>query len=367
MSGSTPPGPLSLHDLSFDQLESRLAADGVRPVHASALWRALHRDLDCDVSQRLDFVPPLRRWVARGLEGAFTLDRPIVADTITSRDGSTRKLLLRLRDGQQIETVIMGYPGRFTVCLSTQAGCAMGCVFCATGHMGFARQLRPGEMVAQVLQAQRLLRSLGQSGPRNIVLMGMGEPLHNYDAVIQALRILSDARGANIGPGRITVSTVGIVPAMMRFAEEQQPYHLAVSLHAAQDTQRSALVPVNRRWPLSELLHACRFYNTLTGRRVFFSWTLIAGQNDSPQHATELVELLRGLDAHLNLIQLNPTDGYAGCESPTLAAEKFRRIVRAAGFPCTMRQRRGIDVGAGCGQLRAEVAGVSSLNFSQES
>jgi 23S rRNA (adenine2503-C2)-methyltransferase len=230
----------------------------------------------------------------------------------------------------------------------------MGCVFCATGQMGFTRHLRPGEIVAQVLHAQRTLRARSEAGLRNLVLMGMGEPLHNYNAVMTALEIISDTRGLNIGPSRITISTVGVVPGILRLAEEQRPYHLAVSLHGATEEDRSALVPASRRWPLAELIAACRTYGAKTGRRIFFEWTLIAGQNDSPAQAAKLADLLAGLNAHVNLIPLNPTNGYAGAASATGAATEFQRTLRAAGLPATIRQRRGIDVAAGCGQLAGE-------------
>jgi 23S rRNA (adenine2503-C2)-methyltransferase len=277
----------------------------------------------------------------------------LAADTASS-DGLTRKFLLRLDDGQTIETVLMSYRARFTACVSTQAGCAMGCVFCATGQMGFTRHLRPGEIVAQVMHIQRALQARGEAGLRNLVLMGMGEPLHNYDAVMTALEIITDRRGLNLGPGRITISTVGVVPGILRLAEERRPYHLAVSLHGATEPDRSALVPISRRWPLAELIAACRTYGAQTGRRIFFEWTLIAGQNDSPAQAAQLAALLIGLDAHVNLIPLNPTDGFAGAASASAAAREFQRTLRAADIPSTIRQRRGIDVAAGCGQLRVE-------------
>jgi 23S rRNA (adenine2503-C2)-methyltransferase len=189
---------------------------------------------------------------------------------------------------------------------------------------------------------------------RNLVLMGMGEPLHNYDAVMAALEIIADRRGINIGPARITISTVGVVPGILRLADEQRPYGLAVSLHGASDEERSALVPASRWWPLAELIAACREYGQRTGRRIFFEWTLIAGQNDSQVTARRLAALLHGIDAHINLIPLNPTQNYSGVATAAEAIHAFQRLLQDAGFPATVRQRRGIDVAAGCGQLRAE-------------
>jgi 23S rRNA (adenine2503-C2)-methyltransferase len=346
---------VALLDLSFEQLEATLAADGVRPIHARALWRAVHREGHAapDLLARADFPPPLRRWLAAHLGADVSLGAPLIASQTTSTDGQTQKLLLRLGDGQEIETVVMGYPGRHTACVSTQAGCAMGCVFCATGQMGFARHLTPGEIVAQVRIAQRWLRERGEPGLRNLVLMGMGEPLHNYDATMHALAIVTDPRGVNLGPAHISVSTVGLVPGILRMAEERRPYNLAVSLHAATDEERSALLPANQRWPLAELLSACRAYTATTGRRIFFGWTLIEAKNDSTAEAGRLVQLLRGQDAHVNLIRLNQTEGYAGRTAGEAAARAFQAVLLEGGIPCTLRQRRGIDVDAGCGQLRA--------------
>ncbi len=344
----------SLHDLGFSGLVELLAADGVILHHAKSLWRALHRDGELDLASR-NFLPPLKRWVEKSVgEGKpYFLDAPEVVDEIRSSDGLTRKFLLRLRDGQTIETVLMGYEGRHTVCVSTQAGCAMGCVFCATGQMGFVRHLRPGEIVAQVLHARRVLKSIDpKKRLRNMVLMGMGEPLHNYDSVMQALESISNVGGASIGPTKISISTVGVVPSILRLAEEQRPYRLAVSLHGSNEEERSALVPASKKWPLAMLIDACRKYGEVTGKRIFFEWTLIAGKNDSPETAHRLANLLAGIDAHINLIPLNPTGGFSGTESHS--GHEFQKILIASGFPCTFRQRRGIDVAAGCGMLKAE-------------
>ena len=347
--------PRSLHDLGFSEVEDELRTAGVNPHHAKALWRAVQREGELNLASR-DFSPPLKQWVEDHVgEGkAFFLDAPEVVEETHSSDGLTRKFLLRHRDGQTTETVLMGYDGRHTACISSQAGCAMGCVFCATGQMGFVRHLRPGEIVAQVLHARRVLAATQPDRRlRNLVFMGMGEPLHNYDHVMHALGIISNVRGIGIGPAHISVSTVGVVPAILRMAEERRPYRLAVSLHGSTEEERAALVPVSRKWPLAELIDACRRYGAITGKRIFFGWTLIAGKNDSPDTARRLAKLLEGIDAHVNLIPLNPTTGFEGKAAAVEAGHEFQRILLDAGFPCTFRQRRGIDVAAGCGQLKA--------------
>jgi 23S rRNA (adenine2503-C2)-methyltransferase len=342
----------SLHDLSYTAMEEALERSGVRRCHAAALWKAMYRDRRGFAGSIGDLTPPLRHWVERavGPDGAFCLDTPTEELVTHSSDALTQKFLLRLQDGATIETVLMRYPGRNTACVSTQAGCAMGCVFCATGQAGFSRHLRPGEIVGQVQHARRCS---GDGELRNLVLMGMGEPLHNYDAVMSALEIISDTRALNIGPSRITVSTVGLVPEIRRMADEGRPYHLGISLHGANDAERAKLVPVGRRWPLTELMSACRRYIDRTGQKIFFGWTLIAGKNDSVAKAAELAALLKGLYAHVNLIPLNPTAGYP--ERPTNAdgVRRFQDVLARAGIPSTVRQRRGIDVAAGCGQLSA--------------
>jgi 23S rRNA (adenine2503-C2)-methyltransferase len=194
---------------------------------------------------------------------------------------------------------------------------------------------------------------------RNMVLMGMGEPLHNYDSILAALASISDVRGIGIGPSKIAISTVGVVPAILRLAAEAQPYRLAVSLHGSTEEERAALVPASKRWSLAMLIDACRQYGTTTGKRIFFEWTLIAGKNDSPETAHRLAELLAGIDAHINLIPLNPTGGFAGTASAT--GHQFQKILQTAGFPCTFRQRRGIDVAAGCGMLKAEKRKLAAI------
>ncbi len=340
-----------LYGLTFEQL----LETGLAPAHVRTLWRALYRERSVHVWDRGDFAPALLRWLER-CEPSEPV-RVGADGVVVSADGFTRRFLGGLGDGRTIETVLMGYPGRHTVCVSTQAGCAMGCVFCATGQQGFTRHLSVDEIVGQVVHAQRVLDAETGGRIRNLVFMGMGEPLHNYEHTMTALEILSDTRGLNIGPSRMTVSTVGVVPAIRRWIDERRPYNLAVSLHAADQAERAALVPVARRWPLDALMHECRRYCRELGRRIFFEWTLIHGRNDSVSHAEQVAALLRGINAHVNLIPLNPTKDFCGQAAPERATKDFQSALRAAGIPSTVRQRRGIDVEAGCGQLRAMVSG----------
>lgn len=353
---------ISLLGLSLEEFGKLLSEGGVRAHHAKELWGTIHRKAITNPSAA-PLSPPLARWVAANIgEGKpYFIDLPEQAEAIHSSDGLTRKYLLKLSDGQVIEAVLMEYEGRFTACVSSQAGCAMGCVFCATGQMGFVRHLSAGEIVAQVLHVRR---ALAASHPhrrlRNLVLMGMGEPLHNYDAVMKAMDIVSDTGGSSVGPSRIAISTVGYVPNILRMAEEKRPYRLAVSLHGSTEAERSALVPASKKWDLATLIAACRSYSQGTGKKIFFEWTLIAGKNDSVETAQRLAALLEGIDSHVNLIPLNPTAGYEGRSSDS--GLRFQETLRAAGVPCTFRQRRGIDVAAGCGMLKAEKMRKTAAN-----
>ncbi|ADE55533.1 23S rRNA (adenine(2503)-C(2))-methyltransferase RlmN [Coraliomargarita akajimensis] len=343
----------TLEGLRFDALEQRLAAAEVNPVHAKAVFNAVQRKLiEGDLSSVETLLPPVQRWLAAE-------DAPVrcaleqTAET-PSADGYTHKYLLKLADGAEVESVRMGFPGRFTACLSSQVGCAMGCVFCATGQMGFSRQLSAGEIVAQALHVERRLREDFGERLRNIVMMGMGEPLHNFEPLMDALDILTDTRGLNIGPARVAISTVGYVPGIRKLMQHAKRYSLAVSLHGASDEERGKLIPINKRWPLAELLETCREYSQVKKARVFFAWTLIKGVNDSDDHAQRLAALLQGMDAHVNLIPLNPTDDFSGEAPEEARVRAFQEIIQAAGLPSTVRQRRGIDVAAGCGQLKAK-------------
>ncbi|HZI13447.1 MAG TPA: 23S rRNA (adenine(2503)-C(2))-methyltransferase RlmN [Myxococcus sp.] len=342
--------PVNLYDLTRPALGQLLSGWGFGPYYSDLLWSGLYRQQ----VRTLDEVEGLRADLRDALRERARLGHLGTQHETFSSDGSTHKLLLRLDDGQTIETVLMRFKGRATVCLSTQAGCAMGCVFCATGQMGLSRHLTPGEIVAQVLHVTRVLARSGES-LRNIVLMGMGEPLHNYDNTLAAVDTLVDARGLALAPRFITLSTVGVVPGIRRLADEDRPVQLAVSLHGATDAERAALVPAGRKWPLAELMDACRYYSEKRKRRIFFEWTLISGRNDTAEHAHTLGRLLHGMDAHVNVIPLNPTVGYDGGPSRPESVRAFQDVLTSYAVPSTVRQRRGIDIDAGCGQLKAAV------------
>ncbi|MFA5057151.1 MAG: 23S rRNA (adenine(2503)-C(2))-methyltransferase RlmN [Opitutaceae bacterium] len=351
------------YDFTRDEIIALVASWDFSPVHGARLWSYVYHD----GAERFAAMPEVPARLRTRLEEEISLSLPSVASERHSTDGFTRKYLLALADGRRIETVLMRYTGRVTACISSQAGCAMGCVFCATGQMGFGRHLTPGEIVTQVLHVNRVLRRDGPAAAlarvdgdspharherlRNVVLMGMGEPLHNYEAVRRAVDILRDQNGPAIGARRITLSTVGVIPGIVRLADEASPVQLAVSLHAATQAERAALVPVAARWPLDALMEACRYYVEKQQRRIFFEWTLIAGRNDTPEQAHAVGRLLHGLPAQVNLIPLNPTAGYGGGPSDRNAARRFQEILAGYSLPSTVRQRRGIDIAAGCGQL----------------
>jgi len=339
-----------LLELPWEALQELLASWGEPSFRTEQVWSWVYRSLVRDVAEMRNLPLSLREKLA----GHFRLEAlSPLADT-TSADGETTKLLFQLPDGQTIETVLMRYERRHTVCISTQVGCAMGCPFCATGQSGFVRNLTTGEIVAQVLCAARAFRDEGAS-LSSVVIMGMGEPLANYVATLAAIRRLMDERGLNLGARRFTVSTVGLVPGIRRLSAEGLQVGLAVSLHAPNDSLRDELLPVNRRYPLGQLLAACREYGDLTGRRITFEYALMEEVNDLLEHALQLAELVRGLRCHVNLIPLNPTPASSYQASSPARVGAFYKALKQRGVPTTVRLRRGIDIQAGCGQLRHRV------------
>ena len=315
---------------------------------AGQLRRWLYRTPVLETAAMTNLPEPLRERFADGLY-PFTVEITQSADR-----GTTRKWLFRAPDGASIEAVLMGYPRRTTLCISSQAGCAMGCTFCATGQFGFERHLEAGEIVAQIAYAAAFLRTRGMPGvPRrvtNVVFMGMGEPLANFARVSESLRRMIEVMG--IGARSITVSTVGFVPGVRRLTDTPWQVGLAVSLHAADDELRSRLVPLNERYPLAEVIEAAAAYRARKGRRVSIEWTLIAGANDTDDQARKLAAIARDLRAHVNVIALNPTPLTADRPPTSAKLGEFLAAVRAGGANVTLRDTRGQDIDAACGQLR---------------
>ena len=322
-----------LYELGRDQLAGLL--EGEPAFRLGQVWDALYKRAEWP-DEMTELPRSLRDRLASAIAPALVPVERRLAD-----GGDTVKWAFDAQGDARIETVLMAYPDRVTVCVSTQAGCAMACPFCATGQGGFKRHLRSGEIVEQVAWALR------ERPVTHVVFMGMGEPLSNYDQTLRALRSLHDDMG--LSARRLTVSTVGIVPGIRRLADEGLPVNLAVSLHAANDALRDELVPINRRYPLAVLAEACRSYIERTGRRLSLEWAVIGGVNDRPQDADELAAFARPLGAHVNLIPLNATDGYRAPGRPKAA--EFRARLTSLGVNATVRRTRGAEIAAACGQL----------------
>jgi 23S rRNA (adenine2503-C2)-methyltransferase len=347
-----------LSGLTSAELASWLADRG-HPAYrarqiADAVWRGTAGSLD-DVST----LPAALR---DDLAGSFRFDTVGDTELRLSDGGLTEKGLHRLSDGALVESVLMHYPARgaqrerHTLCISSQAGCAVGCPFCATGELGFTRDLETAEIVDQVRHAARRLAVDGKR-LTNVVFMGMGEPLLNLDRVLAAVDALNDRARFGLGARHITVSTSGVVPGIRRLTALGPQFTLAVSLHAARDALRDVLVPLNRRWPIAEVVGAAREHAAATGRRVTYEATMIAGINDTPEDARAMAELLRGDHAHVNLIPMNPVAHTPWTASPVPVIEAFAATLAAAGVTATIRRNRGQEIGAACGQLAAERAG----------
>jgi 23S rRNA (adenine2503-C2)-methyltransferase len=324
------------------------------PYRVGQLQDWLYRTPVLDAADMTNLPTKVRESIGEHL-WPFTVEIEQSSDRAT-----TKKWLFRAPDGAAIESVLMGYPKRATLCISSQAGCALACTFCATGQFGFERHLQPGEIVAQVAYAQAFLRQVGMPGVpdhlTNIVFMGMGEPLANYDRVREALRRMIEVMG--ISARSITVSTVGMVPGIRRLAAEPWPVYLAVSLHAADDELRSSLVPINKRYPIAELEAAAREYFEKKGRRLSIEWTMMDGVNDTLEQADKLASIARRLQAHVNLIALNPTPLSTERASSQLHIEEFAAALRQRRVNVTVRDTRGRDIDAACGQLRV-FSGIS--------
>ena len=365
--------PLSILDLSKVELEELVTELGQPAYRAKQLWRALYFEL----RQSFDDMTSLPVQLREQLKERFIISPLEKVYYLSSKDGSTDKALFKLPDGELIETVLMRYEPdghrrvRRTVCVSTQAGCALGCTFCATGQQGFRRQMTPGEIVSQVMYMESVARAEDdeqiaqgsrtkgeRQGVTNIVFMGMGEPLANYDNTLTSIRTINDDQGLHIGARHITVSTVGLVPQILQLAKEDLQINLAVSLHAPDNETRSETMPVNKRYPIEELIGACKKYVEKTNRRIFYEYVLLYGQNDSEAHAERLGKLLQGTLCHVNLIPVNPTEDGPFRRPDRERRTAFQQVLRNFGVPSTIRMEKGIDINAGCGQLRARAIDI---------
>lgn len=365
---------LDLLDLPTERLQALLEEWGEPRFRAGQVWRWIYGEL-ADTFEAMTNLP---RSLRARLEAETRIGGLAPLAETDSQDGSTRKTLFRLIDGETIETVLMLYAdapsspeleegedltGRYrrrTVCISTQVGCPIACPFCATGQAGYTRNLTPGEIVAQVLYAARQARALGPANGTppltNVVIMGMGEPLMKFDVTLRAMQAMIDPARLGLGARRVTVSTSGLIPEIAMLAATRLQVNLAISLHAPDDGLRNKLAPINRKYPISALMGACRDYVRATHRRVTFEYALMEGVNDSPEQAKALAKLLHGMLAHVNLIPLNPTDQGPYRRSPQARVNEFERLLREAGIPTTLRVEKGIEISAGCGQLRQIVA-----------
>jgi 23S rRNA (adenine2503-C2)-methyltransferase len=355
----TPRDRPGLSGLTPDDLRAWLDARGEPAYRARQIADAVWRDGGVDDAATIPTLPaPLRM----ALGEAFSLDTVADTEIRLADGGQTEKALHRLDDGALVESVLMHYPARpgsrerHTLCISSQAGCAVGCPFCATGELGFTRDLDTAEIVDQVRHAARRLAA-DDRRLTNIVFMGMGEPLLNLDRVLAAVEALNDPERLGLGARHITVSTSGVVPGIRRLTALGPQFTLAISLHAARDALRDVLVPLNRRWPVATVVDAARAHATATGRRITYEVTMIGGVNDTELDAAAMADLLRGDHAHVNLIPMNPVAHTPWTASPMPVIERFAATLRGAGIGTTIRRNRGQEVGAACGQLAAERAG----------
>lgn len=367
MAGTQP----TISDADVRSLAAWLSARGEPAYRTAQILAGVHRPEVAGFGDLTELPAALRR----DLTAAWRFSSIVESHVIGADAGLTAKAVHELEDGQRIESVLMEYEARgsmarrTTICISSQAGCAVNCPFCATGQAGFGRQLTPAEIVDQVLHWHRPpWTALGDAsaGHYNIVFMGMGEPLNNADRVFEAVRLLNDPERLGIGARHITVSTSGVVPGMDRMVDELPQVNLAISLHAATDALRDELVPINRKWPVAEVVAAGRRFAARTRRRVSLEYVMIDGLNDTDEQADGLIEHARGWRSHVNLIPLNPTPGSRWSGTPAAGIERFVRRLRDGGISVTVRDTRGREIDAACGQLHAQLAGRSLRDARQE-
>ena len=337
----------SIYDLSLNDLENYLLENGIKPFHGKQIFKWLyHRRIDS-----FSLMSDISKKTIEKLENDFEIAPLIIRDMQVSRDG-TRKYLFEMSDGALVESVLMIFDYGYSACLSSQVGCNMGCSFCASGLLKKQRDLLPSEIVRQALMIQKDLdkeeKRLG-----NIVVMGTGEPFDNYDNVMKAMNIINDPNGLEIGARHISISTCGLVPMIERFSHENLQYNLAISLHAPNDELRSKLMPVNKAYPLDQLMKALKGYSELNNRRLTFEYLLLKGINDRPEHADQIAKLLRGMNAYINLIPYNPVSEKDFETSSDENALRFYDLLKKRNIAVTLRQKKGDDIDAACGQLRA--------------
>ena len=343
----TRPTAVDLAELDRPALEAELSARGHKRFHAGQIFRWIYQRGVDDPAAMTD----LSRGLRRALADEFVVSTPILAQREKSVDG-TEKFVLRLQDGRSIESVFIPDTPAMTFCISTQVGCGMACAFCLTGKMGLVRNLTAGEIVGQV---RVLIDALSMRDTTfNIVLMGMGEPLHNYDETMKALRILTDAEGFGIAPKRITLSTVGLLRELERLSLEPIMPNLAISLHAPTDVQRGELVPINKKYGVADIIAACKRFPLKKRARITFEYVLLAGVNDRPEDARKLAKLLAGIKSKVNLIPLNAAAGIPFERPSDEAIDRFAQILADAGLIVSVRKSRGRDIRAACGQLIVE-------------
>ncbi|MBR5152311.1 MAG: 23S rRNA (adenine(2503)-C(2))-methyltransferase RlmN [Clostridia bacterium] len=335
----------NLKDYTMEELEVLVKEELEEPkFRAKQIFTWLYRGVST-----FDEMTDLSKSLREKLKEGYSTGSLAIEEKYVSSIDETRRYLLQLEDGNHIESVLMKYHHGYTICISSQVGCAMGCAFCASTRGGKVRNLTAGEIVGQVMTVQK---DLGER-ISNIVMMGIGEPMDNYDQVRKFLTIVNHPSGLNIGHRHISISTCGLVPQIRRLAEEDLQITLSVSLHAAKDAIRSEIMPVNRKYPIEELLGACKYYIEKTNRRISFEYTLIQGVNDTPEEARALLNLLRGMLCHVNLIPVNPVKETGFRQGSKKSIEAFQHILEQGGIAATVRREMGADIRAACGQLRA--------------
>lgn len=343
-------------NLQYEDLEEELRGLSQPGFRARQIWEGIYQHLYSSWQELTNLPKDLRQF----LENRYSLGSLQVLDETRALDDESVKYLFELPDGNLVESVILRSGDRITLCISTQSGCPVGCVFCATGKFGFNRNLTAGEIVEQVVILSRLLLPRDEH-VNNIVLMGMGEPFLNYDATLEAVKRFNANDGLNFGARRITISTIGIPDKILKFAQEGLQVNLAVSLHAPNDTLRRELVPLAAKIHIADLMQACRQYLKATNRRVTFEYVMIAGVNDQPQQAEELAALLNGMLCHVNLIGLNPTAHYPGKTPSQHSMRAFGSILLAHNIPTSIRNSQGADIQAACGQLAGRARGSNTV------